>query len=232
MQNESFENAGISLDNGIAAAQTVFSQLKTNRADNSYHYEIFAAIGLVHDVKSILEIGTSKGHFTQFLSHLFPNAQIQTWDLSEESFTNPRASAYKVIAGTYGSQTSESNNRLMRLSNVSQVRADSTRLAFSEDQFDLIWVDGDHTFPVAAFDIINALRLVKHDGWICVDDIRFQNTGSNRLGTDETFRTVQHLNESGLVTVHYISKRLTEYDALLDRTYRKHVAILRKVTSV
>jgi predicted O-methyltransferase YrrM len=233
-QKDTFERAGLSLDSAIQQTAETLELSNIRRTDTSMHYEIFAAISRVHDVKRILEIGTSSGVFTMFLAQLFTQASIQTWDLPPEGFASVGVDAgvesYRSIRIAYGDQTEKSRANLNSLRNVEQIRQDSTRLTFDSELFDLIWVDGDHTFPVVAFDIINALRLVRPQGWICVDDVRPRDTSRGTLGSQETFRTVKHLEQIGLVSLHLLMKRLDSASMLLEPESRKYVAVMRRLT--
>ena len=52
--------------------------------ETSWHYHIFAALSKNHKRLKILEIGTSKGEFSNFLSKIFNDSEIITIDLSEK----------------------------------------------------------------------------------------------------------------------------------------------------
>ncbi len=227
-RRDEFQLAGLSYDVGTSVANRTFSKLGLVRSDDSIHYEIFAAISQVTDVKNVLEIGTSVGNFTHFLSGLFPNARIQTWDLPSESFASPQSEPYRAISDQYGDQTRISSNRLFGIDNLVQIRRDSTFLTFETEIFDLIWIDGDHTFPIVAFDLANALRLVGPRGWICADDVLIKATKSSPSGTLESFRTISHLHDLGLVSLNLITKRLNDYNLMLDSNYRKRVAVMQR----
>lgn len=106
------------------------------------------------------------------------------------------------------------------LSNVTQLLYDSTHLSLSSSKYDLIWVDGDHTFPVVAFDIINSVRLVYENGWIVVDDFKVtQIRRKSNMGNDEGYLSVKHLKELGLVDVTLIPKRI--------RNSQKYIAVVK-----
>ena len=228
-QKTAFAAAGLSLDEATTSVINTFARLKESRIDSSMHYEVFAGISRVHEPKRILEIGTSTGRFTRFLAELFPRAQIVTWDLPSASFASPSTASYRNIQIGYGDQTAQSQLRLNDIENVLQVRKDSTYLTFETGHFDVAWIDGDHTFPVVAFDIINMIRMVPKGGWICVDDIRPQNTGRGILGSQETYRTVKHLEGAGLISLHLVMKRLDNASMLLKPASPKYVAIMRRL---
>ena len=58
-QRTAFENSGLMFDSAISETTSLFRTLQIQRFDDSMHYEIFVAIGQIHEVRSILEIGTS-----------------------------------------------------------------------------------------------------------------------------------------------------------------------------
>lgn len=193
------------------------------------HYEIFMAIGQIREFRRILEIGTSLGHFTSFLANLFPASEIHTWDLPSESFSDTAVDSYLAIRDGYGDQTLLSQARLDNLPNVVLVRRDSTQLIYETRLFDAIWVDGDHTFPVIAFDVINALRLVPVGGFICVDDIRQSDGKGSSLGLQETYKTVKHLANTGLVSLSLVRKRINVSNMSTKPIDAKYIAIMQRL---
>lgn len=228
-QRAAFEKSGLSLDAATSKSRSVFESLGLHREDTSMHYEVFSAISVADQVNRVLEIGTSSGNFARFLAALLPDASIHTWDLPPQSFAASDVDSYQSIQDGYGDQTMKSRAKLDGLANVRQVRRDSTQLAFESETYDLIWVDGDHTFPVVAFDVINALRLARQGGWICVDDVRPSDTGRGNLGSQETYNTVKHLEQTGLVSLHLVMKRLDSASMLLQPELRKYIAIMRRL---
>ena len=228
-QEKAFEDAGLTLNSATIETASLFANFQIRRTDDSVHYEIFSGIGQIHKVRNVLEIGTSGGHFTLFLAKLFPAAEIHTWDLPSESFSETTIDNYLAIQDGYGDQTIQSQSRLDGLTNVVQVRRDSTQLIYESKLFDAIWVDGDHTFPVVAFDVINALRLVPVGGWICVDDIRQSDRKGSPLGLQETYKTVKHLASTGLVSLSLVRKRMNVSSMLTKPEDAKYIAIMRRL---
>jgi predicted O-methyltransferase YrrM len=56
---------------------------------------------------------------------------------------------------------------------------------FREKQFDIVFIDGDHTYNSVSFDIQNYAPLVKDDGYICGDDLEIQANQVNESFTRE-----------------------------------------------
>lgn len=198
-----------------------------HRLDDSLHYELFSAISSVHSPKRVLEIGTFRGEFTAFLTLLFPKAYIETWDLPNNS--DPALGRYVTgFAKHYGDQSMTRLDNLKELPDVPQVLKDSTHLILEKGVFDLIWVDGDHTYPLVAFDILNALRLASPSAWIVVDDIKLDSSQGGTLGSTEGFECVRHLSETGLVATSLIFKRIGNSGRhWRNHLRRKHLAVLR-----
>ena len=230
LQRLSTQFTALGLDFG-AAVDRVDELVKVHclsRSDNSLHYELFAGISQVCNPQRILEIGTFRGEFTAFLSALFPDAYIETWDLPQESDGDMR-SYVDDFEAHYHNQTANRRKNIGGRSNIKQVQRDSTGLCAESAAFDLIWVDGDHTFPVVAFDLINALRLSGPRSWIAVDDIKLVEMRKSVLSSTEAISTVQHLVRSGHVTSHLIYKRVGATGRRWrDDNRRKHIAILKR----
>lgn len=227
--HKAFESVGLHFDTASARAASIFDNLGAERRDFSMHYELFAGFSLIQDVRNILEIGTASGYFTQFLASLFPDASIETWDLPPETLMNSSVEAYSRITEGYGRQFESSQKRLGSLPNIVRVEQDSTHLSFRNGNFDLIWVDGDHTFPVVAFDVINALRLVGSAGRICIDDIRLRETRHSILGSQETYRTVKHLEDAGLISLQLVMKRIDTSSMLRSPEDKKYIAVIQRL---
>lgn len=226
---EAFESVGLNFDTAAARAASITDCLEVGRTDDSMHYELFAGFSLLQNVENILEIGTASGYFTQFLAHLFPQASIETWDLPVEALTDSSVESYSRISEGYGRQFESIQKRLDSIPNIVRIKRDSTNLTFRDGSFDLIWVDGDHTYPVVAFDVINALRLVGTGGRICVDDIRLREARDSKLGSRETYWTVKHLEGSGLVSLQFIMKRIDSSSMSESPENRKYIAVIQRL---
>ena len=61
----------------------------------------------------------------------------------------------------------------LRSSRINFIELDSINLmdVFKEETFDLIWVDGDHSYPTVEKDINNSYLLLKKGGYIVIDDV-------------------------------------------------------------
>ena len=221
--------AELGLDYALAKSQAaqIVRDNGLSRSDNSQHYELFAGISQVCNPLRILEIGTFRGEFTAFLATLFPSAYIETWDLPEAG-KGTMKTYVDEFEGHYHDQRANRLTNIGNRTNVQQIRRDSTTLYKESQAFDLIWVDGDHTFPVVAFDLINALRLSKPQSWIAVDDIKLIEMRKSVLSSTEAKRCIEHLTQSGHVTSQLIYKRVGASGRhWRDNERRKHIAVLR-----
>ena len=201
------------------------SQIEYKRPTTSWHYHLFAGFCSNQSNLKILEIGTYKGAFTKFLGQNFPNANIYSIDLSinDYQFQNSykRDGEAKLQAFL-----KERETNLKNLNNVKFKELNSFNLLdeFSNNFFDLIWVDGDHHYPQVAFDIFQSYKLIKNNGFICVDDIIMKkNLKKTEYGWNEGFQTLNHLEEKGLLRNNFILKRAN------GKSYKKYISISQKV---
>lgn len=115
----------------------------------SWHYHIFAALSLEKPYAKILEVGTWRGEFTEWVSKIFPEGHVVTIDI--EDFVDPPIS----------------NN------NISRYMMDSTNMldSFGKESFDFIWMDGSHTYPQSVIDFYQCRLMLRKGGTLCCDDI-------------------------------------------------------------
>lgn len=189
----------------------------------STHLLAFAALKVAgFSPKNILEIGTYLGFTTCLLSHLFPEAQIYTAALPPD---DPVFDDYHILSGQGVDNVFE--QRLAR-SNIIVLKKNSGFL-WEENlpDFDLIWLDGGHQYPVVAWDHFYSLSKLVTGGWLFSDDI--VRPGSDKKSENDPRFDAYH-------TVEYYSKRLkNKFKYLLKRedaaTYmsaKKFIAYLNK----
>ena len=227
---EQFGSLGLDYEASRTEAARVVSAGELRRSDNSLHYELFAGISRIFRPRRVLEIGTFRGEFTAYLSSLFPDAYIETWDLPDVQDGDMKNYVDKLKVHYHDQRASRLEN-LEGRTNVQQIQRDSTSLFKEAETFDLIWVDGDHTFPVIAFDLINALRLSNVESWIAIDDIKLAEMRRSVLSSTEGIRCIEHLVRSGHVTSRLIYKRVgASGRRWRDDRRRKHIAVLKRCT--
>ena len=163
------------------------------------------------------------------MSKIFKNyTQIRTIDLPDnhESFKNfyrrDNVDARKKFID-------DRNLVLSKIPNLIFSQISSVHLTQEKDKYDLIWLDGDHNYPIACIDIINSLKLINKNGFIVCDDVYTEHIADpNIYESDATFDTLQILKKSGLIKLTLFYKRIDK----LNNSYpkqRKHVALIEKI---
>jgi predicted O-methyltransferase YrrM len=188
----------------------------------SWHYHLFVGLkDYFKDEKiNILEIGTSSGDFSNFISKVYDDHQITTINIDESEiplseFGGDEESKRKFL---------ESRNNNLNRKNINFVELNSINLKkyFYEKKFDLIWVDGDHLNPQVTIDIVNSLDLLNNDGIICTDDvimdIKFEK---NKYVSNDGFLTLKHLDDNKILKNEYLIKRISKTNSIT----KKYVSI-------
>ena len=138
-----------------------------------FNYAIFELLSkkYLNENLKILEIGTFDGFFSKYLSQIFPKSQITTIDL--KTTDNRFVGSYKRQDKEYLNRFLERRALNLKNNNIKFIETDSVFLPtiFKEKTFDLIWVDGDHSYPVVEKDIYNSYSLAKKGGYVVIDDV-------------------------------------------------------------
>ena len=192
------------------------SQIKYdfNIFQTSFHYNLFLAISEKKDNLKILEIGTYRGEFTNFLSLIFPKSKIVSIDLSEEEFT-------QIMGGSTNYNYNEINKirqKNINKNNINYFEMNSNNLLkkFKENTFDIIWIDGDHLDPQVSIDIKNSIKLCKNKGIICCDDI-IKTNYKNKLTDNASYKTLNKLKN---LETYYLLKRIR----YISDEYKKYIS--------
>lgn len=177
----------------------------------------------------LLEVGTYDARFTRVLAAIYPDAEITTCDLPDDS---------PVFSSTYDRDTPQAkhafieqrNAHLASLSNVRFVQANSFFLpSIVTPSFDAVWVDGGHDYPDVAWDACNAFHLTAEGGFILFDDVYLHpRSNKSRMIPDsnDSFALLSNLEAEGIIEAEYLLKRLTPSSA--DPLLRKHFALTVK----
>ena len=218
--------AGIDLLNDICA--TEFNCLYSeNMGMWSEHLVFFASIAASgRKPQRILEIGTFRGETTIFLSRLFPESEIVTVDLPTKVARDMNLYDYRKTNATFEIR----KNNLSKLNNVCLRESSSVALLHSREEFDLIWLDGAHGFPVVTLDIANAFRMISTFGFVICDDVYKRFKRSDAIyDSDATYQTLIELESAGLIQVDYLMKRIgARFQVYLK--FNKELAVFRKLT--
>lgn len=232
-QRRLFATLGWDYDAAATHAEAV-AGVALPHSHRSDHYAAFAAIAQAppRPVRRILEIGTSSGEFAVFLSRLFPDAEIHTIDLPSDDprFFNATSTDATGTPSAAGPAADRRDALLATRPAIRFEAMNSLQLTFrGAPEYDLIWVDGDHTFPIVAIDLANALRLVHVDGMVLCDDVvRGPRAvlSAPKWGYRETEDSLRAIEAAGLAVVSYVLKRTTAGDNL-DARRMKYVAVLQ-----
>lgn len=158
------------------------------------HHLYFAMASLVtKDVKSVLELGTGLGETTIVLSRLFPTATIYTLDLPENDISCS-VQAWRKIEKKKNAM--ERFNRDTNEDNITFIAKNSffvSSLGLPKE-FEMIWIDGGHTFPAVAWDIMYSYNHLKKGGFMFMHDYSIKPCNSSQVKE----------------TLNYISSRIKE----------------------
>ena len=168
-----YKKNNLDRDVGLNIFQNLKSEFKALETEmHSEHQIIFSALSKSKEYKfhNILEIGTFDGTNTLLLSRLFPDAKIFTLDLPTNS---------DDFKGIYNRKNSSVLNKLINTrdkilkssTNINFFEKNSLELINEKKNFDLIWIDGAHGYPIVPIDIANAVRLCNKNGIIMCDDV-------------------------------------------------------------
>ena len=224
----------------------IFDQIQLLVGDNispkeisSEHYDFFnclRASGRKFD--NILEIGTFKGYTTAYLAILFPSASVFSIDLPASSHDYINTYDRSNILSDF---VADRNSLLSSYENIRFFDKPSTSFLFNQTQqkFDLIWIDGDHSYPQVCIDIVKSHHLLTDNGVIMVDDVyRFgHNLPEDHLKSVAAFQTIENLALSRVIDRQYIYKRCTlktspkNNHRKIDPHYIKSIAIITKCSA-
>jgi predicted O-methyltransferase YrrM len=233
-QNNFFLNCNLNREKGLIYLREIKKKLnlksKKNTGLSSEHEVIFSSIAISKNktISNILEIGTYDGFNALLLSKLFPNAKIDTIDLSEKdedfiNFYDRKNEINKFI---------KNRDKLLSLSkNINFSPMNSINLLNYNKKYDLIWIDGAHGYPVVCIDIINSLHLLKKNGFILCDDVQLnlnQQNSHRMYGSIATFETINELKKQNLVNFELFYKRLHPKNNCNEKK-RKYIAVVNAV---
>lgn len=231
-QNTAFLNLGLDRDKGLHKLNSILEGIygvgySEKRGMWSEHLLVFAAIATSDRVVSaILEIGTFNGETTRILSALFPSSQILTIDLPFSEIKKTKMYEYE----TKNSQLIlKRNKNLQLLTSVKFLEKNSLTLMNTATSFDLIWIDGDHSYPVAAIDIANAVRMLNPNGVGICDDVYLDAKEGQVDGRSKaSIETLESLHSAGLISYNLVRKRIGGYFNF-PAFNKKYIGIFKKV---
>ena len=189
----------------------------------SWHYHLFLGLSQKFKKIRILEIGTYLGDFTSFLSHTFPDSEIITCDLPENS--NEFITSYDRDDTNKRKTYLEKRKINLNKKNIKFLELDSTYLLdhFNKNNFDLIWIDGDHLNPQVTIDILQSMMLLNENGIMICDDV-IKNQYVSKTVSNESFKTLEFLRKKNIINNKYLVKRITRDNSNI----KKFISISKK----
>lgn len=213
-QMAKFSSIGLDRDSGVEAVDLAlracgFGAFSEDDDMFSEHLVLLGAVSrAIPSAQRVLEIGTYDGRAALILSQLFPAATITTIDLPPDD---------PVYGDSYEQARSKQfvarrNGYLSRNERVQFIELNSLGLSryANETGYDVIWVDGDHDFPVVGMDLSNATRLLRPGGFLLCDDVvTAKPSRSTTYLSDAAHRSLVALHGAGLIEkATYVYKRL------------------------
>lgn len=234
-QEVRFRKLGLNRDKGIVKLNYVLSKIygKPYSERNgmwSEHLILFASISeSTYKISNILEIGTFNGETARILSELFPHSEITTIDLMFEEILETKMYKYET------NEKKLINSRIRNLEslpNVKFIEMNSLNLIEFTDSFDLIWIDGDHDYPIASIDIANAVRLLSPNGIGICDDVYAKDTKANIGGRSiASLQTLMAMSKSKLIEYTLFQKRVGFYFNF-PSINKKYLGLIRKNNNI
>jgi len=213
-QDAKFAALGLDRRAGVAAIDKALrdSGLGSFSEDDDMFSEHLVLLGALSvklpDARNVMEVGTYDGRTALMLAHLFPQATITTLDLPP---TDPVYLSSYEVARTKQFVTKR-DEILRRNPRVKFVEVNSLSLTNDAGStgLDVVWVDGDHDFPVVGIDLANAVRLLRPGGYLMCDDVvTAKPSRSTTYLSDAAHRSLVALRGAGLIDEPtYIYKRL------------------------
>jgi predicted O-methyltransferase YrrM len=212
-QNLKFQEIGLDRNKAISKLNTVLDEIYgTNYTEKngmwSEHLILFAGLSnSSNKIKKILEIGTFNGETSAILNKLFPESSILTIDLKFDEILKTKMYKY----ATEGNMLEKNRSaNLEFLQNVNFLEMNSLDLINYNQEFDLIWIDGEHTYPTVAIDIANSVRLLSPNGVAICDDV-YTETEEGAGCSVASLQTLEALSESKLIKFTLLHKRIGGY---------------------
>ncbi len=181
---------------------------------SSNHYKFFFNLKKKNfRPKKILEVGTFKGHTTFFLAKLFPDSVITTIDLPKDDPLFSTSNRQRIDPRKRGSLLHKDLNpiiKVKKIKNINEIKKNSCNLFnHKKVEYDLIWLDGSHSYPEISWDIFYGLQVLKKGGYLFVDDVFINKYYKviNWLEQIDTYKIIKYYNERNKLKFQFFTKR-------------------------
>ena len=128
-------------------------------------------VDLLPPLGTLLEIGTADGATAAWIADRRPAATIVSVDL----FPNPTGGVQGIIGNVDQWMVNRRHNMRLFVGTAKQLEVFSVAHVF-----DVVLVDGEHTYDSANADILEAEMLVRWHGVICLHDFEHRDNGVKR----------------------------------------------------
>ena len=233
-QNKNFSEIGLDRSLGLKKLSDLTKLYPfIDNSMKSEHQVIFCSLSEIKffKPKKILEIGTFDGINAFLLSKLFPKSEIITIDLKSEDndFTDfyGRDSDNKL-----NNFVKKRNAILENCNNVQFYEKNSLCLIDEDENYDIIWIDGAHGYPILPIDISNSIRLISKGGYIFCDDIYTSNRikSDNMYKSNAGFETIKVLKKAKIIEFKLFFKRINYVDNSAPKN-KKFIAAIKNITN-
>lgn len=147
------------------------------KGTNADEHKIIAAFASKINCKKFLEIGTLVGDFARVMSQVYEVTTVDIKKNTEFDKWVKEGHAHSLEYYTEGSDKFFKQNI---------------------NKFDLIFIDGDHSYKQSKKDLENSLKYLSDGGMIIMHDVK-----KTKRGTKECLRTYDEFNDS-----HYLKFRI------------------------
>lgn len=204
--------------------QTNYNSANGMWSDHLIYFTALSAVGF--KPRKILEIGTFKGETTKILSELFPESSIRTLDISKKEM---------LIKGIYlyaiNSNLDLFEHRKHNINNVSNINfneLNSLFLTLEIGEYDLIWLDGAHGYPIASIDFTNCIRMLSRQGKLVCDDVYLNIWKEDpNYFSKAIIDSLRAFSQAEIIDYKMILKR-TDLENNIWKNQTKYVAIAQK----
>jgi predicted O-methyltransferase YrrM len=143
-------------------------------------------------IKNILEIGFNGGHSADLFLKTNTNCNVLSFDIGHHT--------YVKIAKEFMDKTYPNRHTL--------VIGDSTKtvpIYQSDIKYDLIFIDGGHSYEVAKADLLNCKRLAHKDTIVIIDDTMYNSTWEQHYNIGPTKAWLECIKQN-------IITKINQYD--------------------